>query len=236
MPLQIIRSHDHADKIMEKDAILLETLNPAQEPILHLYEWKSPSITYGHFIKVDQILNLRATDDLKIEVAKRPTGGGVIIHLFDLAFSFLLPSNHPSFSLNTLENYHTVNRLVQKAILPFVSEKSPELLKVDPIDHSVGKHFCMAKPTIYDVVIGDKKVAGSAQRRKAQGFLHQGSIAISPPDIIILRSILIDADLLIPKMENSSFSMIEAYSLKHIVEKRRALELALQKEFSLFFK
>jgi lipoate-protein ligase A len=221
---------------MEKDTILLETLNPAQEPILHLYEWKSPSITYGHFIKVDQILNLQATDDLKIEVAKRPTGGGVIIHLFDLAFSFLLPSSHPSFSLNTLENYHTVNHLVQKAILPFVSEKSPELLKVDPIDDSVGKHFCMAKPTIYDVVIGDKKVAGSAQRRKAQGFLHQGSIAISPPDLSILRSILKGPDLLIPKMENNSFSMIEAYSLELIVEKRRAIELALQKEFSLFFK
>lgn len=235
MPLQIIRSHDCADKIMEKDTILLETLNPAQEPILHFYEWKSPSITYGHFIKVDQILNLQALEELKIEVAKRPTGGGVIIHLFDLAFSFLLPSGHPSFSLNTLENYRVVNNLVQKAILPFIHEKSPELLKVDPVDDSVGKHFCMAKPTIYDVIVGDKKVAGAAQRRKSQGFLHQGSIAISPPDLSILRCILKDPDLLIPKMQNYSFSLIEGYSLELLAKKRRALEQALQDEFNRFF-
>ena len=44
---------------------------------------------------------------------------------------------------------------------------------------------CFTAPTRYDVISGDSKVAGGAQRRTADGLLYQGSIsldALSPLD------------------------------------------------------
>src|SRR5271170_516877 len=85
---------------MERDKELLEGLSQEQKPILHFYEWEGDCATYGHFIRPQQWIDLDAAQRLKLNLAKRPTGGGIVFHLSDLAFSLLLPASHPDFSLN----------------------------------------------------------------------------------------------------------------------------------------
>ncbi|MFS8563927.1 MAG: hypothetical protein LVR00_06275 [Rhabdochlamydiaceae bacterium] len=48
----------------------------------------------------------------------------------------------------------------------------------------------MAKPTKYDVVLDGRKIAGAAQRKCKQGFLHQGMIALQVPPEEYLDAIL----------------------------------------------
>ena len=91
-----------AQENMSRDTSLLESLK--EDPILHLYGWKSPSITYGYFIKPEKYLDLRAISKHGISLARRPTGGGIVFHIWDQAFSFLMPSSHPLFSHNSLDN------------------------------------------------------------------------------------------------------------------------------------
>ena len=45
----------------------------------------------------------------------------------------------------------------------------------------------MAKPTQYDIVYKGKKIAGAAQRKKTQGYLHQGTISLAAPQIDLLQ-------------------------------------------------
>jgi lipoate-protein ligase A len=49
----------------------------------------------------------------------------------------------------------------------------------------------MAKPTKYDVMWEDKKIAGAAQRKTRKGFLHQGTIALVNPNREYLEQILL---------------------------------------------
>ena len=212
MGLQIVTTIDSAENIMAKDAKLLEDLAVTQQPILHLYRFEAPSITYGHFITIDQMLKLDELKKEKIQLAKRPTGGGIIFHLYDLAFSFLLPSSHPKFSMNTLDNYAYVNQIVKQAIIPFIKDKSIDFLPLDPKDPTQATHFCMAKPTIYDVMIGDKKIVGAAQRKKNQGLLHQGSIAIQAPSKLLLEKILLNPDEIVPKMTAFSHYFLDSFA------------------------
>src|SRR5690242_16384610 len=92
-----------AEKNMAFDAELLENLGG--QPILHFYEWERPSISYGYFIQPSKFLNLNNIKKQGIDLARRPTGGGIVFHLWDMAFSVLVPASSPHFSLNTLENY-----------------------------------------------------------------------------------------------------------------------------------
>jgi lipoate-protein ligase A len=232
MGLKIVTTVDHADKIMQKDADLLERLAEINQPILHLYRFKEPSITYGHFIQIEKMLKKDELELNQIETAKRPTGGGIIFHLYDLAFSFLLPSSHLSYSKIPLENYAFVNTIVKEAILPLMNNTQLKFLPIDPKDPSDATHFCMAKPTIYDVMIDDKKIVGAAQRNKNQGFLHQGSIAIQKPSSQLLRKILVNPDDIIPKMKAYSHYFLDTHA--HESEKEELIgqiQKALTEQF-----
>lgn len=173
---------------MARDVSLLET---ATQPTLHFYHWNSPSATYGYFIKPEEHLNLTGVKKANLQLAQRPTGGGIIFHLYDLAFSVWIPASHPAYSLNTLDNYAFVNTKVADAIFKFTGRASNLLPQEEvPADKHCA-YFCMAKPTKYDVILSGKKVGGGAQRRTKRGVLHQGSINLALPEEAFLRSVLL---------------------------------------------
>lgn len=187
-----------AEENMRFDADLLEKAKDFSKPVLHFYDWESPSATYGYFAKPASLLFLDQIGSL--DLAKRPTGGGIIFHIWDFAFSLLVPANSPLYSANALNNYILINAAVLSSVESFLQNgTSLYLTPQDGVAFSRDcKHFCMAKPTQYDVMLRNKKVAGAAQRKTKNGFLHQGSICLQLPDrnylnLVIRSKEVIDA-------------------------------------------
>lgn len=179
------------EHIMAYDAEGLESLGDRTHPLLHLYTFLEPSATYGYFLRPDTLFRMDRVAAHGLQLARRPTGGGVIFHVWDLAFSVLIPATHPQFSANTLENYALVNRPVLRAVESFLSQNGLELTPDDGTIIGAGcEHFCMAKPTRYDVVWKGKKIAGAAQRKTRHGLLHQGSISLMLPDFQLVADLL----------------------------------------------
>ncbi len=217
---------------MELDAALLSDLEEEREGILHLYDWEGDAATYGHFIDPDNFLNMAGVAKKSLDLAKRPTGGGIIFHKCDLAFSVLVPATHPEFSNNPLDNYAFVNNRVIWAIHQMVHLPA-ELLPDEPIpldDHC--KSFCMAKPTKYDVMIQGKKVGGAAQRKTKHGYLHQGSIALGFMPEDYLSEVLAPQTQVLQGMRANSFSLLgEKWTDKQLVEARQELRAYLKEAF-----
>lgn len=166
---------------MDLDKELLASLKDHPRHILRFYEWKKPTISYGHFIKPEEHLDLIEAEKLGIEIARRPTGGGVICHFTDFTFSVLIPKESPHYTTDTIANYCFINHQIRNA-LSSLTNKTLELLPTEENAEGAKKHFCMAKPTVLDVMCGSSKISGGAQRRTKEGFLHQGSISLSPPN------------------------------------------------------
>lgn len=200
-----------AQENMEEDARLLAACqNPSQQPILRFYHWKNPSATYGYFVDPAKFLDLEAVQRQGIDLARRPTGGGIIFHLWDLAFSVIIPSSNSAYSKNTLSNYAFVNERVLNAIAAFVGQKEPLALlqeETPSLDTSCCR-FCMAKPTKYDVMWEGKKLGGAAQRQTAYGFLHQGSISLSIPDKSLLASLLLAHARVLEGMDRYGMALV----------------------------
>lgn len=204
-PLNIIDSGNlSAEDNMAIDSDLLASLE--ETPLLRFYGWRSPGITYGHFIKPEKFLNLDAIHCAGWELARRPTGGGIIFHLWDFTFSFLLPASHPSFSHNTLNNYAFVNSMVAESLKELMNIEEISLLQAAQTIANA-KNFCMAQPTIYDLIINGKKVGGAAQRKTKKGLLHQGSLSLHMPDSAILKKFLIDGKEIAPMMMEATFPL-----------------------------
>lgn len=218
-----------AKENMHLDAKLLENLKNNDDPILHLYDWSHKSATYGYFIKTNDFLNLDAASRHGLELARRPTGGGIVFHTNDLAFSVLVPADHEGYSDNTLDNYAFVNEKVTEAIKLLLKESGLTLLPGEPTPlDSACKHFCMAKPTIYDVMLGGKKIAGAAQRKRKQGFLHQGTISIAFPKKELLLEVLKSDTKVFEAMQTNTYSILgESWTLSDLEEMRQALKKQL---------
>lgn len=223
-----------ANDNMMRDAILLKELNDL--PILHLYGWERPSATYGHFIHPEKHLDMDRVSKANMSLARRPTGGGIVFHIWDYAFSFLMPFSHPLFSQNPLENYRFVNEVVLEVMQDYLTLSEPvDLIKESfPIPGEDCQNFCMARPTQYDVVYKGFKIAGAAQRKTKLGYLHQGTISLESPDEAFLNSVLLSKEDVVKAMRAYTFAPLGFQcNPERLAEARseigRRLEIAFRK-------
>lgn len=224
-----------AEENMALDQKLLNSLHAQSDPILHFYDWKDNCATYGYFTDPGAFLNLDRSEKLGLQLARRPTGGGILFHLTDFAYSILIPANYPNLSLNTLDNYLLVNTLVSKAIGQFLgNEQSLQLLQQEKLSQDLSSnHFCMAKPTKYDILIDGCKVAGGAQRRTKLGLLHQGTIALSMPSEGYLLDVLLPGTCVMQSMLQQSYFLLgQQASDTEIQEARKQLKNLLIQAFT----
>lgn len=225
----IFSDKNTASKNMTIDAQLLKDLRPSDPPILHFYEFSQPAATHGLFLKPEEYLTRVDT----LDVAKRPTGGGVLFHMWDHTFSLLIPSGHALYSNDTMLNYKRIHEIVLEAVREFTKPLFRiHLMSQDPMPlYPETQHYCFAKPTQFDVMIAGKKVAGAAQRRKRNGFLHQGSISVAMPDFEFLEELL--PKQVIEGMKLYTYAPLPAKSSKgQIEDAKKTLTLHLQKAFS----
>ncbi len=202
--LEVLNTGIHsARENMRFDEKLLEEL---KTPVLHLYQWERPSATYGYFIRPEKHLDVRKAELWRLDLARRPTGGGIVFHIWDLAFSFLLPSSHPAFSLSTLENYRFVNQVVLEVLREGFGLSALLIPQNAPSLGPDCQNFCMAKPTQYDVVHEGMKMAGAAQRKQKQGYLHQGTISLAYPQIDLLNDVLLSKKEVVEAMKAYTFA------------------------------
>lgn len=212
------------EKIMEKDAQLLENLQLDPCPILHFYEWEGDCLTYGYFTNPADYLDLTIAERLGLKMARRPTGGGVIFHLYDLAFSVLIPVNHPGYFVNSLDNYAYINRIVAQAISNLTQHSISTQLWCENQPALERPNFCMAKPTQYDLVVNGKKLGGAAQRRKKWGYLHQGSLSLSLPSTHLIQ--VVKDPALFQSMMINSYPLIAQFP--HLSDLKDLRQLIMQ--------
>jgi lipoate-protein ligase A len=209
--LQIVESGPKSPfENMLVDEMCLRGLSEGASPLLRFYEWEGFSATYGYFIDPKTVFSQAGVSKWGLEIARRPTGGGVIFHQGDLAFSLVVPKDHSYYSLNSLDSYLVINKLVLDAIL----EVFPGGISGSLLDQKCSKEvckggFCMAKPTQFDILIDGKKVGGAAQRKTRNGLLHQGSICLEAMDEGILRDVLLEGAGAIKLIQENSYPLLQ---------------------------
>jgi lipoate-protein ligase A len=213
---------------MQRDVDLLRGLTPQSPVFLHHYDWMGDSLTYGYFSNPEKLLRLDRVHREGIQMARRPTGGGLLFHLSDLAFSVLVPASHPWYSMNPLQNYAVINSAVLRTVARWLG-RSAASIGLAPQEGSKGRGpFCMAHTTQYDLVLHGKKVGGAAQRRMSHGLLHQASLYLAPPPWDHLRDLLCNGDDIVAAMQRMSYPLLgEQVSAKALREARAELRTFL---------
>ncbi len=107
----------------------------------------------------------------KIEIVKRPTGGGAVLHDDDLCYSIVMPESYLGINNSLLASYGIITNGLKTGF------------ELCGINVEYGKSItdsaqplCFDQTLSYELTINGKKLVGSAQRRSKGILLQQGSI------------------------------------------------------------
>jgi lipoate-protein ligase A len=161
---------------MACDAALLKEHRTADPPVLRLYRWSPPALTYGYHQR-PQLFAGGALAASGYDLVRRPTGGRAILHVDELTYAVIGASPSPLFGDSLHASYETINR----ALLRFLARLglSGEISAGEPRAAQRGP-VCFQSAGQYEIRSGGRKLIGSAQRRTAGRFLQHGSILTGP--------------------------------------------------------
>ena len=198
---------------MAADEVLLETALLRKHPLLRFYSWNTKAVSIGYFQQ-------HTAAPAGYAYVRRPTGGGVVYHDFDFTYTVVFPDGHWLTGLDRNESYDWINRCIQSAL---DSLKVHATLAQGSIPHDVDRltMVCFTNPTRYDVLLDGTKIAGSAQRRTADGILHQGSLHFGGP-LPFTRAVL-------GKAITDAFTQLMSVSFQEFVPDN-ALETLIQQK------
>lgn len=162
------------------EAILAEVEAGNSPPTFRLYGWSPPCISLGHSQNPERELNLSRVKEFGFDTVIRATGGRAVLHIGELTYSLIAAQSAESWCETQAESYRVISQALAQAILG--SGIGVSLDRGYPIEKSVDQRAmtpCFSSTARSEVVFGERKVIGSAQRRLRNAFLQHGSILVS---------------------------------------------------------
>ena len=143
----------NASENMAVDESLVTTFT--NEPIFRLYSWEKDSFTLGRFQNIQELAH---KNKYGTNYAKRPTGGGLLLHGFDVSYTIIMPI-HLLGKRNVKESYEYLCSF----LINFYSKLGLNVAYAKDIMNikTTKSFFCQEGFEDYDIVIDGKKIGGN---------------------------------------------------------------------------
>lgn len=146
-------------------------------PTLRFFGWDPSAVSLGYFQKTSREIDVEACRQAGIDIVRRPTGGKAVLHEHELTYSISAAVDHPLFTGDILGTYRVISDCIAEALrrLGLVPEMASEGRSAagTPLEA-----YCFAAPSRYELLVGGRKICGSAQVRTSGSFLQHGSLLI----------------------------------------------------------
>jgi lipoate-protein ligase A len=158
---------------MAVDETLAESAAESGLASLRFYQWSEPTLSLGYFQRFRDAAQHAASRGCPR--VRRPTGGGAIVHDRELTYCLALPLAHP-LAADAMRLYLAMHEALASALAHFGFAATLRGQKSKP---AAEPFLCFQRLTRGDVLLGDTKVCGSAQRRRRGAILQHGSLLLA---------------------------------------------------------
>lgn len=159
------------------EAVLRAVEAGRQPPTLRLYGWWPPAVSLGCLQSLDGAVDREACRQLGVEVVRRPTGGRAVFHHRELTYSVALPPGHPLARGGVLATYRRLSEALQAGLEGLGLQTT--LACSPPAEGRPASAACFDAPSRHELRWRGRKLAGSAQMRRASGaVLQHGSLPL----------------------------------------------------------
>jgi lipoyl(octanoyl) transferase len=160
---------------MAIDVELLERADRTGEAFLRLYRFDPPCLSLGRN-EAAGAYDRAAIARLGVDVVRRPTGGRAVWHEHELTYAVAAPV--AAFG-SPRRAYRAIHERIAAALRGLGADATLALHR-PPLPSTALHHpaSCFALPVGGEVLVGGRKIVGSAQVRRGRAFLQHGSILL----------------------------------------------------------
>ena len=189
---RFLRTGKHSAAMnMAIDEAILSRQAASPQPTLRFYDWSRPAFSFGYFQQISREVDAVACAARGVELVRRMTGGGTVIHGWDVTYAVVMP--HGGILPKSISaSYDAISGCLINGFkkIGFPTSQIEALAQ-----HSANQerragtdlaNICLTNPAKYDVMLDGKKIAGVSQRRNQIGVMHQGYIALDMPPAEVL--------------------------------------------------
>ncbi len=204
--------------------------------VVRFYEWTTPTLSLGRHQKKETAADVAFCRSHGIDIVYRPTGGRAVLHDRELTYAVISNDQEVFSSASVLGTYKTIAsglcRGLRRLGVDAVLADSPTHALEAPENPLTVKHPCFNSPSRYELMVGQRKLVGSAQRRLQRGFLQHGSLLMDCDVPLLAQATRSDAKMLEKKITTLQALLGRAVARAPVEE---ALTQGLAEEFSIRF-
>lgn len=153
---------------------------------LRLYRWAPGCLSFGRNEPARTRYDRARIEALGLDTVRRPTGGRAVWHEAEVTYAVAGPV---ALFGSLAATYEAIHRMLAAALrmLGVESELAPRPTRAP----GPGAGACFAAPVGGEIIVGGRKVVGSAQVREGGAFLQHGSILLADGQDLVAR-VLVD--------------------------------------------
>lgn len=165
---------------MAIDQALLDLAAGGGRGFLRLYRWAPSCLSFGRHEPALKRYDRAAIERRGLDTVRRPTGGRAVWHADEVTYAVAAPAT----TLGSLqEAYHRIHAMLVEALRDL---GAPVTLAGAPRRAAgVDAGACFASPAGGEILLGGRKVVGSAQVRERDAVLQHGAILLGGSQAIV---------------------------------------------------
>jgi lipoyl(octanoyl) transferase len=164
---------------MAIDQTLLDRAEQSGESWLRLYQWAPHCLSFGRHEPAALRYDRERIEALRIDTVRRPTGGRAVWHAQELTYAVAAPS----MEFGSLRSaYYEIHDMLAQALSML---GTPTYLAAPRRTPPLTAGACFAEAVGGEIMVGERKVVGSAQLRQKDALLQHGSILLEDNQITV---------------------------------------------------
>jgi len=164
---------------MAVDSALLEGVDRGSSaPALRVYAWEPPTVSTGHSQRLASELDLDACREAGFGVVRRPTGGRAVLHAGELTYSVVGRAGVSPLGGSIAETYEAIARALVAGLSKLGVEADLAPVATTARGRGEAAPPCFVSAGRFEIVVGGRKLVGSAQRRRGGAVLQHGSLLV----------------------------------------------------------
>lgn len=184
----LVSSADDGARNMALDeALMRRASRQRDDAVFRVYGWRAPTLSLGRHQRARGHYNLAAAQALGVGFVRRPTGGRALLHHREITYSATLPIGDAAAARRA---YEFINDVLLAALdrMGVAAGRAGRHGAIPP-----GLRPCFDLPSEHEIVVGGRKLVGSAQWRHDGALLQHGSILVGD-DQPLIGQLMMDGD------------------------------------------